>query len=223
MIIFYKINLTPWASYQIRKIAGAHAPGMPGTFSPSQQVSDPDMHHGTCVTHVPWCMPGSLTSGFLWNRRRGKKRSRHSRRMRNLQFYVSGKRPIVGMFLQPDLIYHSDVAIIWIALCTTNQTLTTQASTVVFLRGVCCKLQQNYIRWWLYSYLFMHICIHESLSHIYIYIYIHKHMHMYIHIHIHYLGGIMLFHVSFKYIILSASSIMLLSRNRVTTIFTVIS
>ena len=61
-----------WASCQIRKIAGAHAPGMPGTFSLSPQVSDPDMHHGTCVTHVPWCMPGSLTSGFLWNRRRGK-------------------------------------------------------------------------------------------------------------------------------------------------------
>ena len=33
-----------WASCQIRKIAGAHAPGMPGTFSPSPQVSDPDMH-----------------------------------------------------------------------------------------------------------------------------------------------------------------------------------
>ena len=65
------ILTTSWASCQIRKIAGAHAPGMPGTFSPSPQVSDPDMHHGTCVTHVPWCMPGSLTSGFLWNRRRG--------------------------------------------------------------------------------------------------------------------------------------------------------
>ena len=61
-----------WASCQIRKIAGTHAPGMPGTFSPSPQVSDPDMHRGTCGTHVPWCMPGSLTSGFLWNRRRGK-------------------------------------------------------------------------------------------------------------------------------------------------------
>ena len=23
-------------------------------------VSDPDMHHGTCVTHVPWCMSVSL-------------------------------------------------------------------------------------------------------------------------------------------------------------------
>ena len=65
-------KIVPWASCQIRKFAGAHAPGMPGTFSPSPQVSDPDMHHGTCVTHVPWCMPGSLTSGFLWNRRRGK-------------------------------------------------------------------------------------------------------------------------------------------------------
>ena len=25
-------------------------------------VSDPGMHHGTCVTHVPWCMSGSLYS-----------------------------------------------------------------------------------------------------------------------------------------------------------------
>ena len=24
-------------------------------------VSDPGMHHDTCVTHVPWCMSGSLT------------------------------------------------------------------------------------------------------------------------------------------------------------------
>ena len=26
-------------------------------------VSDSGMHHGTCVTHVSWCMPGSLTRG----------------------------------------------------------------------------------------------------------------------------------------------------------------
>ena len=31
----------------------AHVPGMPGTFSPPPRVGDPDMHHGTCVTHVP--------------------------------------------------------------------------------------------------------------------------------------------------------------------------
>ena len=75
------------------KLRVVHAPGMPGTFSPPPRVSDPDMHHGTCVTHIPWCMSGSLTSGFLRSRWRGK-RSRHSRCMRNQQFYVSGKRPI---------------------------------------------------------------------------------------------------------------------------------
>ena len=26
-------------------------------------VCDPGMHHGTCMTHVPWCMSGSLTCG----------------------------------------------------------------------------------------------------------------------------------------------------------------
>ena len=39
---------------------------MPGTFPPpstwkeTSTVSDPGVHHGTCVTHVPWRMPGSL-------------------------------------------------------------------------------------------------------------------------------------------------------------------
>ena len=75
------------------KLRVAHAPGVPGTFSQSPQVRDPAMHHVTCVTHVPWCMPESLTSGFLWSRWRGK-RSRHSRHMRKPQFNVSGKRPM---------------------------------------------------------------------------------------------------------------------------------
>ena len=35
---------------------------------PPPRVNDPDMHHGKCVTHVPWCMSGLLTSGFLWSR-----------------------------------------------------------------------------------------------------------------------------------------------------------
>ena len=77
------------------KLRVAHAPGMPGTFSPPPKIRDPDMHHGTCVTHVPWCMPGSLTCVFFWSWWRGK-RSRHSRRMRNPQFYLSGKRPMAG-------------------------------------------------------------------------------------------------------------------------------
>ena len=75
------------------KLRVAHAPGMPGTFSPLPRVNDPGKHHGTCVTHAPWCMPGSLTSDFLWGRSHGEG-SRHSRRMRNPQFYVSGKRPM---------------------------------------------------------------------------------------------------------------------------------
>ena len=89
-------NLGAWLmDYLARyvKLQVAHAPGMPGTFSPPPRVSDPDMQHGTCVTHVPWCMPGSLTSGFLWSWWQGK-RSRHSRRMRSPKFYVSGKRPM---------------------------------------------------------------------------------------------------------------------------------
>ena len=49
----------------------------------------------TRLTHVPSYVPGSLTSGFLRSQWRGK-RSRHSQRMRNPQFYVSGKRPIVA-------------------------------------------------------------------------------------------------------------------------------
>ena len=55
-----------------------------------QPVSDPGMHHGTCVTHVLWCMSG-LLSRPQW---RGK-HYRHPRRMRNPQFCVSGKRPMV--------------------------------------------------------------------------------------------------------------------------------
>ena len=59
----------PWASYQIHKIAGCACAGNAGNVSPRRRfkrkplVSDPGMHHGTCVTHVPWCMSGSLTCG----------------------------------------------------------------------------------------------------------------------------------------------------------------
>ena len=74
------------------KLRVVHEPGMPGMCSPPPQVSDPDMHQD--VTHMPWCMSRSLTSGFLWSRWRGL-RYRHSLRMRNPQFYVSVKRPMV--------------------------------------------------------------------------------------------------------------------------------
>ena len=63
------LTLLSWASYQIRKIAGCACAGSAGNVSPRRRlrrkplVSDPGMHHGTCVTHVPWCMSGSLTCG----------------------------------------------------------------------------------------------------------------------------------------------------------------
>ena len=90
----------PLTSYV--KLRVAHASGMTETFSPPPRASDPDMHHGTCVTYVPWCMPGLLTSGFLWNQWRGK-RSRHSLLMRNQEFYVSGKRPMMIQFIHPHM------------------------------------------------------------------------------------------------------------------------
>ena len=36
-------------------------------FQRRSLVSDPGMHHGTCVAHVPWCMSGSLTRGCVEN------------------------------------------------------------------------------------------------------------------------------------------------------------
>ena len=58
---------------QIRKIAGYACAGNAGNVSPpptskeTANVCNPGMHHGTCVTHVPWCMSGSLTRGVGGN------------------------------------------------------------------------------------------------------------------------------------------------------------
>ena len=79
------------------KLRVAHAPGMSGTFSPPPRVSDPHIHHGTCMTHVPWCRSGSLTSGFLLKSVAGKPFPA-SRCMRKTQFSVSSKRPMVPKF-----------------------------------------------------------------------------------------------------------------------------
>ena len=59
--------LTRYVTLQV-----AHALGMPGTFFLPPQISDPDMHHSTCITQVPWCMPESLTSDFLCSQWRAK-------------------------------------------------------------------------------------------------------------------------------------------------------
>ena len=70
-LVVWMDHLPPvsWAFYQIRKIAGCACAGNAGNVFPRRWfqrkllVSDHGMHHGTCVTHVPWCMSGSLTCG----------------------------------------------------------------------------------------------------------------------------------------------------------------
>ena len=94
----YSLKRVVWkasqrTSCQIRKFASCAWARNAGNVFPSTVGSDPDMHTGTCVTHVPGCKSGSLTSGLLWSRWWGK-RSRYSRCMRNPQFYVSDKRHI---------------------------------------------------------------------------------------------------------------------------------
>ena len=86
------IWLAIYISCQIREITSCACTGNAGNVFPRHcGLAIPTCI--TCVTRVPWCMPGSLTSGFLWSRWRGK-RSRQSRCMRNTRFCVSGKRPM---------------------------------------------------------------------------------------------------------------------------------
>ena len=56
---------SPWASYQIRKIAGCACAGNAGNVFPRRRFQRKPIvgDHGTCVMHVPWCMSGSLTCG----------------------------------------------------------------------------------------------------------------------------------------------------------------
>ena len=92
----------------------AHALGMPGTFSPPPRVSDPDMHHGTCVTHLPRYMPGLLTRGFLWSRWRGIRFSAFPAHARPAIF-LSGKRPMVQHIEVMVAWYHCNHS--WGVLC----------------------------------------------------------------------------------------------------------
>ena len=63
------ISHVAWASYEISKLVGCAWAGNAGNVFPHRQhqrkplVSDPGMHRCTCLTHVPWCISGSLTRG----------------------------------------------------------------------------------------------------------------------------------------------------------------
>ena len=88
----------PWAIFngpltRYVKLRVAHAPGIPGTFSspPSSKVtaSKRSLHASWHVRYARTMMHVGIASS-RWRR----KGSQHSRRMRNPQFYTSGKRPI---------------------------------------------------------------------------------------------------------------------------------
>ena len=76
------------------KLRVAHAPGMPGTFSPPQTsketVGSRSRHASRQVRHARAVMHVRIANPRWWG-----KRSRHSRCMRNPQVYVSGKRYMV--------------------------------------------------------------------------------------------------------------------------------
>ena len=76
--------LYPWASCQIRKLAGCTCAGnAENVFSAKMRIREPDMHHGTCVTHV---MHASIANVWFPLKLVAGKTFPSSRRMRNPQF-----------------------------------------------------------------------------------------------------------------------------------------
>ena len=81
------------------KLRVAHAPGMPGTFSPqptSKEIASYRSRHASRhVRDARAVMHVGINNQRWWG-----KRSRHSRRMRNPQFCVSGKRQISHQYVK---------------------------------------------------------------------------------------------------------------------------
>ena len=70
LIFCYHYLHGPLARYVKFRVAYA---GNTGNVFPASAGKQSRHASRTCVTHVPWYTPGSLTSGFLWNRWRGKR------------------------------------------------------------------------------------------------------------------------------------------------------
>ena len=93
-------RVTSWASFQIRTIVGCACTGNTGKVFPRDRlqrkplVNDPDMHHGTCVTHVPWYACRDRLAAVAGKTFPAYPAHAHP------QFYVSDKRPIgTAMYL----------------------------------------------------------------------------------------------------------------------------
>ena len=83
----------PWASHQIRKFPGCACAGNAENVFPAIDFTGKSRHasrHG--VTHVSWCMSGSLTRGG------GENVPGISRRMRNPQFLRIWQEAHYGRF-----------------------------------------------------------------------------------------------------------------------------
>ena len=94
-ILFFN-TLCPWSHGPLARYVNlrtVHVLGMPGTFSPpptsKKTASKRPRHAPRHVRHVRAEMHVGIANPRWWG-----KRSRYSQRMRNLQFYVSGKRPM---------------------------------------------------------------------------------------------------------------------------------
>ena len=81
-------NGVPWTSYQIRKIARCACAG--NAFPPPISKETTSLRSRHASRHVRDA--GAMMHVEIAYPRWSVKRSRHSRSMRNLQFYVSGKR-----------------------------------------------------------------------------------------------------------------------------------
>ena len=84
---------TVWAFYRIRKIAGCACTENAGNIFPAIDFKgDRSLAIPACITVHVWrtCRDACRIADLQWLG----ERSRHSQRMRNPQFYVSGKRPI---------------------------------------------------------------------------------------------------------------------------------
>ena len=75
----------------------AHAPGMPGTFSPSSTPKETASCRSRHASRHVLDTRAVMHVGIAKVRWRGK-RPRYSRRMRSPQFYVPGKRPIATLY-----------------------------------------------------------------------------------------------------------------------------
>ena len=135
-----------WASYQVRKIAGCACPGMPETFSPPRTSKE------TRKLAIPACDARAVMHVGIAKPRWWGKRSGHSRRMRNPQFYVSGKSLMpyyvrwstgaaCGITTIINLMIHESVIIVYIIVVTRCITLRNRGYYLlnILIPGLWCR------------------------------------------------------------------------------------